>query len=102
MYIEIKNIKVVEKIKEEIDKVSPIAPKLYLNRETLAFVLEVNENLLPWESLYNTILNVAKDALIRREVGLDEARMLMPLSKTLEVISHKDINPWRPQDLVNS
>ena len=101
-YIEIKSIKNLETIKEEIDKVTIVSPKLFLNKETLSFVLEVNENLVLWDTVIEIVNKVTNSVYSKSNLSLDELRDLIPLNKTLEVISHKDITPWRPQDLINN
>lgn len=101
-YIEIKSIKNVEEIKEELDKVTTVSPKLYLNKKTLSFILEVNEKLISWDTTMQIINSVTNSVSIKSDLSLDELRDLIPLNKTLEVISHKDINPWRPQDLLKN
>ena len=101
-YIEVKNIKNIEAIKVELEKMAPVFPKLFLNKKSLGFVLEVNETLLVWDKVIEVILDIDKNVIVKDEVKLDDARDLMPLTRTLEVISHRDITPWNPAKLVNN
>lgn len=99
-YIEIKSIKKIEEVRDAIIDMMPIAPKLFLNRETLAFVLELNETLIHWDKVLEVILNITSDVSISDIIRIDDSRNLMALTKTLEVISHRDNTTWNPENLV--
>lgn len=73
-----------------------------MNKKSLEFVLEIQEGILPLEKIIEVSAKYDKSSIVKEIIDIDELRDMIPLSRTLDVISHKDINIWDPKKLVNN